>query len=153
MNSFARKFSILLEATPEDAIPDEGLEGDTLSSDEGGGDINPLGLDQGTPSGAFDDVPENPAVALRQQQYGQTMTTLRNWVEEVEGWVTTLNGLDNNSINAQLNKADCDSIMADVQRSESKKISRLAQDLSSLSESLKQYLLSAEQKANSRETI
>ena len=153
MNSFARKFSILLEATPEDPIPDEGLEGDTLSNAEDGGDMNPLGLDQGTPSGEFDDVPTNPAVALRQQQYGQTMETLRSWIDEVEGWVTTLNGLDNDSINAQLNSADCDSIMADVQRSESKKISRLAQDLSSLSESLKQYLLSAQQKAESRETI
>ena len=96
---------------------------------------------------------DNPAVALRQQQYGQTMDTLREWVGEVEGWVERLNGLEGDSINAQLNKADCDSIMADVGRSESKKISRLAQDLSSLSESLKQYLLSAEQKANSRETI
>jgi hypothetical protein len=149
MNSFAKKFTILLEQPelPGEAIPSE-------ADDELGiEDENPLGLDQGTPGDAFDDVPENPAVALRQQQYGQTMDTLRAWVEQVEGWVDTLNGLDGDSMNAQLNKADCDSIMADVGRSESKKISRLAQDLSSLSESLKQYLLSAEQKANSRDTI
>ena len=107
----------------------------------GGEEENPLGLDAGTPSDTFDDVPDNPAVALRKQQYGQTMTTLRSWVDQVEGWIDELNGLDNNSMNQQLNSADCDSIMADVQRSESKKISRLAQDLSSLSESLKQYLL------------
>jgi hypothetical protein len=49
-------------------------------------------------------------------------------------------------MNSQLNRVDCDSILADVQRSETKKISRLAQDLSSLSESLKQYLLAAQNK-------
>ena len=149
MNTFAKKFNVLLEQAPEEAITDEaGLE--TPGAEAPQGD---LGLDQGTPEDAFNDVPDNPAVALRQQQYGQTMDTLREWVGEVEGWVERLNGLEGDSINAQLNKADCDSIMADVGRSESKKISRLAQDLSSLSESLKQYLLSAEQKANSRETI
>lgn len=150
MNTFAKKFNILLEEAPGEAIADDaGLEtpGEDPSAE---GD---LGLDQGTPQDTFNDVPDNPAVALRQQQYGQTMDTLRQWVGEVEGWVERLNGLEGDSINAQLNKADCDSIMADVGRSESKKISRLAQDLSSLSESLKQYLLSAEQKANSRETI
>jgi len=153
MNTFAKKFSILLEQTPDPAIEAEDPSAEALPVDPGGDEGNPLGLDQGTPADSFDDVPDNPAVALRQQQYGQTMDTLRGWVDQVEGWVDQLNGLDSNSINAQLNKADCDSIMADVQRSESKKISRLAQDLSSLSESLKQYLLSAEQKANSRETI
>ena len=56
-------------------------------------------------------------------------------------------------MNYMLNKADCDSVMADIRRSESKKISRLAQDLSGLGESLKQYLLTAQQKKDTNETI
>ena len=116
-------------------------------------DDSPLGLDPGTPEDTFDDVPENPAIALRKQQYGQTIATLRSWIEETERWIEQLNGIDGDSMNSKLNSVDCDSILADVARSESKKISRLAQDLSSLSESLKQYLLAAEQKKNSRETI
>ena len=45
---------------------------------------------------------------------------------------------------AQLNNAECDTMFADVSRSETKKIARTAQDLSALVESLKGYLLSAE---------
>jgi len=43
--------------------------------------------------------------------------------------------------------------MSDVARSESKKISRIAQDLSSLGESLKQYLLTAQNKNAKKDTI
>jgi hypothetical protein len=45
---------------------------------------------------------------------------------------------------AQLNNADCDTLFNDVGRSETKKISRIAQDLSALVESLKGYLLSSD---------
>tara|TARA_R110000851_G_scaffold165399_2_gene310363 strand:+ start:525 stop:971 length:447 start_codon:yes stop_codon:yes gene_type:complete len=148
MNIFANKFTTLIseqEGPPAEMVGEAPPGGDTEAFDKG--------LDPGTEPGSFNDVPENPAIALRKQQYGATMETLRTWVFEVEGWVETLNGLEGNSMNSQLNSADCDSIMADVQRSESKKISRLAQDLSGLSEALKQYLLSAEREAASRDTI
>ena len=138
MNAFKEKFVDLIT---ERLHPGKDLDDD------------PLGLDPGTPEDTFDDVPENPAIALRKQQYGQTISTLRSWIEETERWIEQLNGIDGDSMNSKLNSVDCDSILADVARSESKKISRLAQDLSSLSESLKQYLLAAEQKKNSRETI
>jgi len=150
MNIFANKFNNLVS---ESSLIKEELPPEPGNPMDGDGEAFNQSLDPGTEPGSFDDVPENPAIALRQQQYGQTMQTLRSWVDNVEGWVETLNGLNGESMNSLLNAADCDSIMADVQRSESKKISRLAQDLSGLSEALKQYLLSAEQKVASRETI
>jgi hypothetical protein len=101
-------------------------------------------LDQGTPAATFDDIAPNPEHDLKQQQLASSIGVLQNWITEVEGFIAFLNGLDEGSVNYHLNKADCDSIMADVRRSESKKVSRLAQDLSSLSEALKQYLLSAD---------
>ena len=55
--------------------------------------------------------------------------------------------------NFAINSSDCDSIFTDIQRSESKKISRLAQDLSSLGESLKQYLLLAKRKESGADSI
>ena len=81
------------------------------------------------------------------------MSTLQTWITDVEGFIEYLNGLEDGSINSQLNRTDCDSILADVQRSESKKISRLAQDLSSLGESLKQYLQTAKSKDSRAATI
>jgi len=142
MNAFQRKFHRLLEA--QEDFPAE-TETDTEAFDSG--------LDTGTDPSAFDDVPDNPINTLRKQQYTQTVDTIQGWITNVEDWINVLNGLDQGSMNFILNQADCDSVMADIRRSESKKISRLAQDLSGLSESLKQYLLTAQQKTTANETI
>tara|TARA_B100001123_G_C15331728_1_gene1031446 strand:+ start:3426 stop:3857 length:432 start_codon:yes stop_codon:yes gene_type:complete len=136
MKVFQNKFLRLLEE--EEAAPVEPPMDDEAAF--------AAGLDDETPPEAFDDVPDNPVAQFQAQQTANTITTLQSWITEVEGFIEYLNGLGDQSINSQLNRTDCDSILADVQRSESKKISRLAQDLSSLGESLKQYLLSAKNK-------
>jgi len=138
MDIFSKKFFTLINEQEE---PVPGTEQDTL------------GTDPATPDGTFDDVDPNPMATLQKQQTANTIGTLETWIGSVEEFITFLNGLDDASVNSQINKADCDSIMADVQRSESKKISRLAQDLSSLSESLKQYLIVANNKTESAGTI
>jgi hypothetical protein len=98
-------------------------------------------------------IPDNPEIALRKQQSERTIQTLSTWIGEVENFIDYLNGTEEGSINYTLNSSDCDSLMTDVQRSESKKISRLAQDLSSLGESLKQYLLLARRKESGADSI
>ena len=120
---------------------------------EAGTEQDQLGTEPTTPEGTFDDVDPNPIATLQKQQNANTIDTLQTWIGSVEEFINFLNGLDESSVNSQINKADCDSIMADVQRSESKKISRLAQDLSSLSESLKQYLIVANNKQAANATI
>lgn len=99
------------------------------------------------------DVPDNPELALKKQQNARTTQTLQTWIDEIGNFIDYLNGTTDGSINYALNAADCDSLMTDVQRSESKKISRLAQDLSSLEESLKQYLLLARRKQDDSGSI
>lgn len=111
------------------------------------------GLDDGTDPETFNDVPDNPVAQFQAEQQANTVSTLETWINEVEGFIEYLNGLHEGSINSQLNATDCDSILADVGRSESKKISRLAQDLSALGEALKQYLLAAKNKQSGAETI
>ena len=138
MNIFSKKFFTLINEQEE---PTPGSEQDQL------------GTEPETPEGTFDDVDPNPMATLQKQQNDTTIQTLQTWIGSVEDFIGFLNGLDENSVNSQINKADCDSIMADVQRSESKKISRLAQDLSSLSESLKQYLIVANNKQQATQTI
>lgn len=146
MNSFRKKFLDMLQEAPEDTIvqpePVDNVEQDAVAStmDE------PAAADQLT-------VPDNPEIALKKQQTAKTISTITTWINEVENFIDYLNGTDAGSINHALNAADCDSLMTDIQRSESKKISRLAQDLSSLGESLKQYLLLARRKETNADSI
>ena len=122
MNAFQRKFHKLLTEAPD--LEELGAVGEEeiMSDDEDSAAFD-AGLDQGTDPGEFDDVPENPINNLKKQQYTQTIDTIQGWITGVEGWIETLNGLDEGSMNYILNKADCDSVMADIRRSESKKIS------------------------------
>lgn len=147
MNTFQKKFLKLIEAPEDEAA----IAADPQAADDAA--AFEAGLDQDTDPASFDDVPDNPINDLKRQQYDQTIDRITGWIEQTENWVETLNGVGETSMNAQLSRADCDSVMADIRRSESKKISRLAQDLSALSESLKQYLLAAQQKRDSNETV
>ena len=111
-------------------------------------------LDAGTDPSMLDiqDVPEgqplapvgssdNPASELQKQQNVQYSTQIEGWVVDIEGFINYLNGLGEDSLNSQINNAPCDTIFDDISRSETKKIGRIAQDLRSLSESLKSYLI------------
>ena len=71
---------------------------------------------------------------------------LKEWIVQIDEFIRYLNGTDPSSMQVQLHSAACDSIFEDIARSEKKKISRLAAELSSLSESLKGYLISANDK-------
>lgn len=102
-------------------------------------------LDPGTDPGEFDastnpEIPSGPSreEVIRDQQIG----TLQSWVTKVSEFITFLNGLDTDSVQKQLNDADCDTLFNDIARGETKRIARLAQDLSGLNESFKGYLLS-----------
>lgn len=150
MNVFQKKFFGLINEAPEDTIPDpttplpEDPAAETQAADaamDTTGQVDQLG------------APDNPEIALKQQQTQRTIQTLTTWIGEVENFIDYLNGTDDGSINFAINSADCDSILTDIQRSESKKISRLAQDLSSLGESLKQYLLLAKRKESGADSI
>ena len=146
MSNFSTKFlKVLKEDYPAEAVGDEE---ESPESDE---EAFNASLDPETPAGAFNDVPSNPVAEFEAEQQANTINILTTWIGNVESFIEQLNGLSPDSMNAQLNKTDCGSILSDVARSESKKISRLAQDLSSLGESLKQYLLAAQNKdANSQ---
>lgn len=151
MNLFRNKF---LTTLAEDRGPTEPV-GPELAEELGGeGEDAAVAntLDPATDPASLD-VPTNPEIALRQQQSQRTIQTITTWIGEVGNFIDYLNGTEDGSINFSLNSADCDSLMTDIQRSESKKISRLAQDLSSLEESLKQYLLLARRKESGADSI
>ena len=149
MSTFRNKFFNILSEAPEDIAPIAAAPVDVTPPEDA---AMAKALDPGTDPASLG-APDNPELALKQQQSARTISTLETWIGEVENFIEYLNGTDEGSINFALNAADCDSLMTDVQRSESKKISRLAQDLSGLGESLKQYLLLAKRKETHSDSI
>jgi len=149
MNVFQKKFFNIITEAPElpeldptaQLTQDPAGEAEAANNTLDGGSIEQMS------------APDNPEIALKHQQTQRTIQTLTTWIGEVENFIDYLNGTEDGSINYAINSADCDSILTDIQRSESKKISRLAQDLSSLGESLKQYLLLAKRKESGADSI
>ena len=143
MSIFEKKFAMLLEA-PGD-VPPTAPEDMVAPAD----DMVPAAVEPTTDAetaGALGQVatPDNPALNYKREQKTQMTSTIQQWITQIQEFNEFLNGLEGQSMQAQLNNADCDTLFADISRSETKKISRIAQDLSALTESFKGYLLSAE---------
>jgi hypothetical protein len=132
MRSFERTFNIVLEAdqaAPAPLPPKTDKEAMAQS------------LDTTTPKDF--DVQVSGREKLVDHIKSEQGTKLREWIGRIDEFIGFLNGTDANSMQVQLHAAPCDSIFEDIARSEKKKIARLAAELSSLSESLKGYLISS----------
>ena len=136
MTYFEQKFNKLLLEQPMDLPPGAEPEAATPPS-EPTPDVDT--------AAAINDVGDNPAINYKKEQHAAQSQQIEQWLSQITEFNEFLNGLGGNSMQAILNKADCDTLFNDVARSETKKISRVAQDLSALIESLKGYLLSSEE--------
>ena len=136
MTYFEQKFNKLLLEQPMDLPPGAEPEAATPTS-EPTPDVDT--------AAAINDVGDNPAINYKKEQHAAQSQQIEQWLSQITEFNEFLNGLGGNSMQAILNKADCDTLFNDVARSETKKISRVAQDLSALIESLKGYLLSSEE--------
>jgi hypothetical protein len=98
-------------------------------------------LDKGTRPEDFD-VPV-PSSAVSDAQKHEQINELKTWIAKVDNFIDFLNSPTPHSLQSKLHTAGCDTLFDSIARSEKKKISRLAAELSSLSESMKGYLISA----------
>ena len=121
-----------LDVNPND-IGDE--EAFAASLDKG---TNPDDFNTETPSGAPAISPEDQTREKQVQQLGQ-------WIDKLTNFTAYLNGVENNSIQKELNDAEEGSLFAEIARGERKRIARLAQELSALTESFKGYMLSSDE--------
>ena len=97
-------------------------------------------LDKGVSPEQYDvPAPAEHALELKAAQVNE----LKSWIAEIDSIVKYLNAPNPDSIQSKLHAAPCDTLFDDIARSEKKKISRLAAELSTLSESLKGYLISS----------
>ena len=98
-------------------------------------------LDKGTNAADYD-VPV-PRSLQTDESKMQQINDLKEWISTIDNFIDYLNAPKPTSIQSKLHSAGCDTMFDDIARSEKKKISRLAAELSSLSESLKGYLISS----------
>jgi len=75
-------------------------------------------------------------------QSKQMFDELNGWIEELDRFADYLNGTSD-SIQTSLNAAESDTIFDSISNAETKKIARVAMEISSLSEILKGYLAGA----------
>jgi hypothetical protein len=101
-------------------------------------------LDSGTSPQAFDSDAGQVEV-IRKESLAKQKKILADWVAEVEKFVEYINGVNTTSVQAQLHNAGCDSLFEKIASSEHRRISRIAVELSGLSEAFKGYLISGDQ--------
>lgn len=98
-------------------------------------------LDPDTSIDEFDvDVPEGDSPISSQSK--QMFEELNSWIQKMDEFSDYLNGTSD-SIQTSLNAAEPDTIFDSISNAETKKIARVAMEISSLSEILKGYLAGA----------
>jgi len=99
-------------------------------------------LDAETAPEDFDvDAPASGEGAIGAQSK-QMFEELNSWIQEMDRFSAYLNGTSD-SIQTSLNAAEPDTIFDSISNAETKKIARVAMEISSLSEILKGYLAGA----------
>lgn len=99
-------------------------------------------LDEITPADLGADVPEGSTESPMSDQQAQMFEELKVWIVKMDEFATYLNGTED-SIQTSLNSAEDATIFDSISNAETKKIARVAMEVSSLSEILKGYLAGA----------
>ncbi len=97
--------------------------------------------DESTPEDFDVDAPASGQGAIGAQSK-QMFDELSGWIQEMDRFSQYLNGTSD-SIQTSLNAAEPDTIFDSISNAETKKIARVAMEISSLSEILKGYLAGA----------
>ena len=134
MSLFKNKFKALLEQEEAEIKPPvEQPEGSPLE-----GEIDPATK----PEDFGADVnPEEDISAIKQQSLESQKQELQGWIQKIGEFVEFINGVNENSLQSKLHNCPCDTMFEKIASSETKKIARVAVDLSALGEALKGYLI------------
>lgn len=130
MSTFARRFGIILEADADTQVQAPASDKEAMAQS----------LDTAKPE---DFEVQGGREQIQDHRKTEQVQKLKEWISQIDQFIKFLNSTEPSSMQVQLHTAACDSIFEDIARSEKKKIARLAAELSSLSESLKGYLISA----------
>ena len=130
MNLFTKRFHTILEAeaTAEDTpTPEEAIQSE---------------LEPGTDPAALGASPMPPDVeTAKESSLNAQKEELTLWIAKIEEFIDFLNGVNGNSIQTKLHSSGCDSMFEKIASSESKRVARVAVELSALAESFKGFLI------------
>lgn len=131
-NLFKKAFVHVLHEQP---VPEEISDKDAMRQT----------LDKGTDPTDFDSDSNAAAdhLAATSKIQAQMVGTLSEWITKLEEFSDYLNGTGGNSIQSKLKNAVPDTLFDKIRVAETKKIARVAMEISALTEMLKGYSASA----------
>lgn len=132
MSNYGNRFKRVLVEQDDTEITDKEAMVQTL--DKG---TSPEDFDVNAPPAGVEAVPTMSAV--QKKMYEQ----LKGWIDRIDEFSTYLNGTGPESIQSKLNAAEPDTLFDKISTAETKKIARVAVELTSLNEMLKGYLATA----------
>ena len=129
MSVFQKRFIKVVEAVNDEVNTDR----EAMAS----------GLDAGTAPEDYDvQAPQLSTKDVLKQSYDMQAAELQQWITQIDDFVQYINGDTDVSIQSKLHNATCDTMFEKIASSESKKISRVASEISALVQSFKGYLIS-----------
>ena len=133
MARFENKFfKVLKEQDEEREAFEASLEDET---DAGEFDVN-VEVDETV----VEDDPNVRAAVAVEERNAAMRTTLKGWIDEIDGFLHYLNGEEPDSIQTALANSEPDTIFDRMKASEQRKIARVATELAALNESFKGYI-------------
>ena len=137
MNSYARRFKTILEQD-EQMLNRAPIDSPEMTDDQMAMQNT---LDDGSEVSDFDIQNVNQLQQdLQNQKATQMVSVLKQWIDRISEFKEFLNGTGDKSINSTLAKAVPDTLFDKIKTSESKRIARVAADLSSFEEILKGHM-------------
>ena len=133
MARFENKFFKVLKEQDEDREAFEAsLEDET--------DAGEFDVDVEVDETVVEDDPNVRAAVAVEERNAAMRSTLKGWIDEIDGFLHYLNGEDPESIQTTLANAEADTIFDRMKASEQRKIARVATELAALNESFKGYI-------------
>ena len=133
MAKFENKFfKVLKEQDEEREAFEASLEDET--------DAGEFDVDVEVDETVVEDDPNVRAAVAVEERNAAMRTTLKGWIDEIDGFLHYLNGEDPTSIQTTLANAEPDTIFDRMKASEQRKIARVASELAALNESFKGYI-------------
>lgn len=146
MSIFSKRFAKSLVREAEELPPPVPPVDDAPGGDMSDADAFASTLDAETSPEDFNDIEGAQAEVdnLQAAEKAKQSEVINNWITKLDEVAEFLNGMDPGSMQSQLSDSPCDSLLDSISKSETKKITRIAQEVSALKEALKGYINSAD---------
>ena len=99
-------------------------------------------LDPETDPETFNDIDgvKGDLQNMQEVEESDQVSVIMSWIKEMEKITKWLNGLEPDSIQSQLKDSPCDTLLDSISKSETRKITRIAQEISALQQALQGHI-------------